>query len=120
MTGARLLIVDDHAGFRARARAVLETAGFVVIGEAANGRDAVLAVRELRPDVVLLDIVLPDSDGFAVCTWLAEDDDCPIVVLTSSRGANTYRRRIRASPARAFIAKQDLTGAALARVLESP
>lgn len=117
--GPRLLIVDDHAGFRARARAVLEEAGFVVVGEAANGRDAVLAAHELRPDVVLLDIVLPDEDGFAVCNRLAEQDECPIVVLTSSRAANSYRRRIRESHAHAFIAKQDLTGAALTRVLES-
>ena len=117
--GRRLLIVDDHAGFRARARAILEEGGFVVVGEAANGRDAVAAARELRPDVVLLDIVLPDDDGFAVCSRLTDQDGCPIVVLTSSRSGNSYRRRIHDSPARAFIAKQDLSGAALAEVLES-
>ena len=118
-TGATLLIVDDHPGFRARARAVLESAGFVIIGEAASGEDAVIAARELRPDVVLLDVVLPDLDGFAVCSRLAGEERCPVVVLTSSRSERSYRRRIAESTAHAFIAKQDLTGAALARVLET-
>ena len=119
-TRATLLIVDDHPGFRARARAVLESAGFVVVGEAASGEDAVIAARELRPDVVLLDVVLPDLDGFAVCSRLAEQEGCPIVVLTSSRSASIYRRRFGESSARAFIPKQDLTGASLSRVLEMP
>ena len=66
-----MLIVDDHADFRASARALLEAEGFEVIGEAADGREAIAEVRRLRPDVVLLDIQLPDQDGFAVAERLA-------------------------------------------------
>ena len=63
-----LLIVDDHAGFRSSARALLEADGrLVVVGEAGTGTEAVTAVHRLRPDIVLLDIALPDIDGFAVC-----------------------------------------------------
>jgi DNA-binding NarL/FixJ family response regulator len=112
-----LLIVDDHAGFRAFARALLETGGFVVVGEAASGEAALRAARALRPEVVLLDVVLPGLDGFAVCASLAAEDPAPAVVLTSSRDASAYRRRLQQSRARGFISKSDLTGAALAALV---
>jgi DNA-binding NarL/FixJ family response regulator len=117
MTGATLLLVDDHAAFRAHARVLLEAAGFVVVGEAANGEEAVAAVTRLTPEIVLLDVVLPDLDGFAVCDRLAESDQFPAVVLTSSRDASAYRRRLRRSPARGFIPKRELTGPALAALV---
>ena len=113
MNGTTLLIVDDHPSFRSRARALLEAAGFVVVGEAASGEEALEAVRRLQPQVVLLDVVLPGLDGFTVCQRLAEDDPFPAVVLTSSRDASAYRRRLRDSAARGFISKPDLTGPAL-------
>ena len=91
----RVLIVDDHDGFRASARALLEAEGFAVVGEAADGIGALAAVERLRPDVVLLDVQLPDLDGFAVAERLAAAPDPPRVVLISSRDA----RRVR--PARA-------------------
>src|SRR4051794_6652998 len=97
---ATVLIVDDHAGFRVRARELLEADGFEIVGEAADGESAVQAAHGLRPDVVLLDIQLPGIDGFAVAELLAAGADPPAVVLISSRGADTYRRRLRASPAR--------------------
>jgi DNA-binding NarL/FixJ family response regulator len=115
--GATLLLVDDHATFRARARALLEAVGFVVVGEAANGEEALREVSRLHPEVVLLDVVLPDLDGFAVCERLAEEESSVIVVLTSSRDASAYRARIRDSAARGFIAKRDLTAATLAALL---
>ena len=65
-----LLIVDDHAGFRELARALLEAEGFDVVGEAADGESALVASRVLNPDVVLLDVALPDLDGFTVCQRL--------------------------------------------------
>jgi CheY-like chemotaxis protein len=109
-----VLIVDDHADFRAFARALLESGGFEVVGEAADGASALSAVRALKPALVLLDVQLPDIDGFAVCEQLAGDETPPAVVLTSSRGASSYRRRLGGSSARGFIAKAELTAPALA------
>lgn len=112
--GATLLIVDDHAGFRSFARALMEEEGFHVVGEAGDGVGAIAEVRRLRPEIVLLDVVLPDLDGFAVCAAIMAGGDRPAVVLTSSRDAGTYRERLDASSACGFIPKSDLTGAALA------
>lgn len=114
----RLLIVDDHELFRGFARALLEAEGFEVVGEAGDGAAAVSAVRELHPDVVLLDVVLPDLDGFAVCEWIAEAAvPPPVVVLTSTRDAASYGGRIARSGARGFIAKAELSGASLTTVI---
>jgi DNA-binding NarL/FixJ family response regulator len=108
-----LLIVDDHAEFRAFARALLETEGFDVVGEAPDGASALTAARALRPEVVLLDVQLPDVDGFAVCEQLAAGEDPPAVVLTSTRNASSYRRRLDDTSARGFIAKAELSAAGL-------
>lgn len=115
--GRRVLIVDDHEPFRALARDLLQLAGFEVIGEAADARSALSEFERLRPSIVLLDIGLPDADGFAVAAQLAEHDAAPVVVLTSSRDSTAYRRRLAESSARGFIAKAELSGAALAAVL---
>jgi DNA-binding NarL/FixJ family response regulator len=117
VNGRTLLLVDDHASFRAHARVLLEAAGFDVVGEAATGEEAVAAVIRLNPSVVLLDVVLPDADGFAVCERLAQSDEFPTVVMTSSRSASAYRRRLQHSAARGFIAKSELTGDALAAMV---
>jgi DNA-binding NarL/FixJ family response regulator len=109
-----VLIVDDHAAFRASARALLEAEGFEVVGEAADGAGAVEAVAALRPTIVLLDIQLPDVDGLTVAQQLAAAPDAPAVVLISSRDAATYGRRLQATPARGFIPKSGLSGEALA------
>jgi DNA-binding NarL/FixJ family response regulator len=114
-----LLIVDDHDQFRSFARAMLAAAGFEVVGEAIDGASAIDVARQLRPQVVLLDVVLPDRDGFEVCTELLADDDPPVVVLTSSRDASSYRRRLDASAARGFIPKSELSGPRLADVVSS-
>ena len=108
-----LLIVDDHAGFRSFARALLEAEGYDVVGEAEDGQSALAAAKALRPEVVLLDVVLPDIDGFQVCDVLSEDADGPAIVMTSSRGVSSYRRRLARSNARGFIAKSDLSGRSL-------
>jgi CheY-like chemotaxis protein len=114
-----LLLVDDHAMFRTHARALLESGGFVVVGEAATGADALEAARSLQPDVMLLDVMLPDIDGFTVCARLAQQPAPPIVILTSSRAASTYRRRLLGSAARGFIAKSDLTAPCLAALVDA-
>jgi DNA-binding NarL/FixJ family response regulator len=109
-----VLIVDDHAAFRASARALLEAEGFQVVGEAADGVGAVEAVAALRPAIVLLDIQLPDLDGLTVAQQLATAPDAPAVVLISSRDAATYGPRLQGTPARGFIPKSALSGEALA------
>jgi DNA-binding NarL/FixJ family response regulator len=109
-----VLIVDDHADFRVFARTLLQAEGFDVVGEAQDGASALVAVRELKPGLVLLDVQLPDMDGFTVCEQLAEDDETSVVVLTSSRDASFYQRRLDASSARGFIAKAELSGSLLA------
>ena len=109
-----VLIVDDHPSFRASARAILEADGFDVIGEAADGASAIQAARELRPAIVLLDVQLPDMDGFAVASTLTANGSSPAVVMVSSRDACDYGGLIAESGARGFIAKAELSGLALA------
>ena len=115
---ASVLIVDDHAHFRAQARRLLEAEGYEVVGEAPDGASALAAVSELRPAIVLLDVQLPDVDGFAVTRRLAAADKPPAVILISSRARSAYRRRLVDTPARGFLAKSELSGPALAALLE--
>ena len=112
-----VLIVDDHAGFRAQARRLLAATGFQVIGEAEDGASAVEAARRLRPGVVLLDVQLPDFDGFEVARRLADVGVDAATVLTSTRDSSAYRRRLAASPALGFIPKSELSGASLAALV---
>jgi len=109
----RVLIVDDHAGFRAVAPVLLEGDGFDVVGEAVDGADAVRAVTVLGPGIVLLDVHLPDADGFAVSAELAALSRPPTVVLISSRPVADLRRRVQESPVAGFLTKAELSGAAL-------
>ncbi|MGZ4209070.1 MAG: LytR/AlgR family response regulator transcription factor [Actinomycetota bacterium] len=113
----RVLIVDDHAGFRARAREMLQGDGLNVVGEAIDGVSAIEAVRALRPDLVLLDVRLPDLNGFDVAEKIASIDAPPAIVMTSSHDARDFRRRIEASVARGFLAKNDLSGQAILALL---
>jgi CheY-like chemotaxis protein len=115
--GKSVLIVDDHADFRSLTRRLLEAVGFVVAGEAENGGQAILATHALFPDVVLLDIQLPDIDGFEVARRLDGGHDGPVIVLTSTRDAADYGPRIDASPAAGFVPKAELTGRALTSLL---
>ena len=113
-----ILIVDDHPSFRACARALLEAEGFDVVGEAADGAEALRAVEELRPDVVLLDVQLPDTDGFDVAARLTRQDAAaPAVVLTSSRDGSDFGPLVAYSGARGFVPKAELSAAALATLL---
>jgi DNA-binding NarL/FixJ family response regulator len=113
----RVLIVDDHEDFRASARALLDAEGFAVVGEAADGIGAIAAVDRLRPDVVLLDVQLPDLDGFAVAERLADAPNPPRVVLISSRDASAYGPRLQAARAHGFLPKRELSGASLAALV---
>jgi DNA-binding NarL/FixJ family response regulator len=111
------LIVDDHHAFRKQARALLEYEGLAVVGEAADGQSALDAVQAMQPDVVVLDIGLPDIDGFVVAERIAGSARPPDVVLISSREATTYGSRLEASPAVGFVQKDDLSAAALVQLL---
>jgi DNA-binding NarL/FixJ family response regulator len=111
--GRTILIVDDHPSFRASARRMLEADGYEVVGEAADGRSAIRAVHELRPDVVLLDIRLPDVDGFEVAERLAANGAAPAIVLTSSRDRSDFEYEIVACPAHGFVPKSDLSAEAI-------
>ena len=109
-----VLIVDDHPSFRRFAGKLVEAAGYAVIGQAEDGASAIEAVRALRPDIVLLDVLLPDRTGFEVAETLAAEPEPPTVVLTSSRSASELRPAVDTAPARGFIAKRDLSGPSFA------
>jgi DNA-binding NarL/FixJ family response regulator len=113
-----VLIVDDHPSFRATARAMLESEGFDVVGEAADGAAAIEATRSLQPDVVLLDVYLPDLDGFEVAQRLTKNGRPPAIVMTSSRDAGDFGPLVEQSGARGFIPKAELSGASLSELLE--
>ena len=112
-----VLIVDDHPSFRATARSVLEAEGFEVVGEAVDGADALTKARELRPDVVLLDVQLPDLDGFEIASRLRANGQSPAIVLVSSRDAADYGELIPSCGARGFIPKAELSGASIHALL---
>jgi DNA-binding NarL/FixJ family response regulator len=112
-----VLIVDDHPSFRATARVLLETEGYEVVGEAEDGASALAAAAELRPDLVLLDVQLPDFDGFEVAQRLTENGSQAQVVLVSSRDGSDFGPLVAESGARGFVPKAELSGAALAALL---
>jgi len=111
-----VLIVDDHAGFRGFARRLLEAGGYTVVGEADDGESALAAVTDLQPELVLLDVLLPGTDGLAVAEQLAASGAGPVVVLTSSREAAEFGARLERSNANGFIRKDDLSTTALAEL----
>ena len=106
----RVLVVDDHALFRDTVRRLLTMAGFVVVGEAGDGAGAIAACNALKPDLVLLDIQLPDLDGFHVTRELSQGSSPPAVILVSNRDRSDYGGLIEASNALGFVAKADLSG----------
>jgi len=112
-----VLIVDDHADFRASVCALLELQGFDVVADVESGDAALEAAGRLRPDVVLLDVQLPGMDGFEVAERLAATEQAPRVVLISSRRRSAYDGRLPDAPVAGFLAKDELTGAALTALL---
>lgn len=108
-----VVIVDDHADFRAYAGRLLEAAGYRIVGSCSDGRSAVRAIATLRPDIVLLDVQLPDVDGFGVIDQAGIGSGGPIVVLISTREAVDYGGRIARSGAAGFISKTELSAQSL-------
>jgi DNA-binding NarL/FixJ family response regulator len=115
-----ILIVDDDPRFRTQARHLLASDGFEVIGEAIDGASGLEAAQALRPDFGLLDIGLPDVEGFAVAATLAVNGPPPLVVLTSSRDARAYGRRLTNGHWLGFIPKERLSGAAIRALVDRP
>lgn len=109
VTAPTVLIVDDHPTFRQFARRLLGAAGYREVAEASDGASALATVATLRPQWVLLDVLLPDVDGFEVAERLAAVGDPPRVVLTSSRTASDFGERVERSSACGFISKGDIT-----------
>jgi two-component system OmpR family response regulator len=88
MTGERLLLVDDEENLRSMLEAALRHSGFEV-ASAATGREAIDAVPEARPDLIVLDVMLPDLDGFEVCRRLRSDGSrTPVLFLTARDGTD--------------------------------
>jgi DNA-binding NarL/FixJ family response regulator len=115
--GAKILIVDDHAGFRAHARRLLECEGYGVVGEAGDCASAVEAAKRLGPQIVLVDVHLPDADGFELTMRLRAFADPPVVVLTSSREGAGLERCVSACGASGFVPKAELCREALEEVM---
>jgi DNA-binding NarL/FixJ family response regulator len=112
-----VLIVDDHPSFRQTARALLEAEGYEVVGEAPNGAKAIEEARRLRPDLMLLDVQLPDMDGFAVAEELCANGWSPDIVLTSSRDLTDFGSVVYSCGARGFVPKGELSAEALTALL---
>ena len=114
----RVLIVDDHAGFRATARKLLEGEGYEVVAEAEDAATALAAAERTQPELVLLDVQLPDLDGFQLTERLIALDPRMQVVLTSTRDVEEYGSYVESSAARGFVPKAELSGSTLAALLE--
>jgi DNA-binding NarL/FixJ family response regulator len=112
-----VLIVDDHPSFRANAHALLEAEGFEVVGEAESGEQALMETKRLHPDLVLLDVQLPDLDGFEVASRLTANGGGPQVVLVSSRDGSDFGTLVERSGAAGFIPKAELSGKAISNLI---
>lgn len=114
-----VLIVDDHRTFRETARLLLESEGFHVVGEAENGESAVAQATSLAPELILLDVQLPDIDGFQVARRVTGSPPAPAVIMVSSRDDSDFGPLVAASGARGFVTKAELSGDRLRAILES-
>jgi DNA-binding NarL/FixJ family response regulator len=115
--GARFLIVDDHSGFRAQARRMLESEGYRIIGEAGDVASAIEAARSLEPELALVDVYLPDGYGFEVASRLGALDAAVAVVLTSSHDGTDFAQCVTECGARGFVPKDELSREAIEELL---
>jgi CheY-like chemotaxis protein len=116
----RVLIVDDNRSFLDVARALLERGGLRVVGIATSTAEALRSAKQLRPDVVLVDIVLADESGFELARRLAEDEECggPAAILISTHSEEDLAELIAESPAKAFVPKSELSADAIRRAVD--
>ena len=113
-----VLVVDDHPTFRRFVRRLLEESGFSVVGEAGDCKGALEAARALRPQAILLDVMLPDGSGLEIASTLSAGEPAAAVVLTSSRRASDFGAALEESSARGFLCKDELSGAAFAALVD--
>lgn len=114
----RILVIDDNAAFRTAVGQLLAADGFIVVASAATGAAGVQLTSDHRPEVVLVDVQLPDTDGFAVAEQLAELETAPQVILTSSLDSSDLGALVMESSARGFIPKAELSARAIEALLE--
>jgi DNA-binding NarL/FixJ family response regulator len=115
-----VVTIDDQPRFRALARQLVDSVpGLHVIADASTGHEGLALVRSLRPDVVLLDVNLPDIDGIKVCVQLREERPTPMVILVSSDDEPEYATAAHECGALAFVPKQRLTAALLQAILRA-
>jgi DNA-binding NarL/FixJ family response regulator len=115
--GGRVLIIDDNTLFRAAARQLLERAGFVVVAEAGDGAAGLHEAKEHCPDLAVVDVQLPDSDGFEVAEQLCRLEVAPRVILVSSLDGADFGELVAASPALGFVPKAELSASAIEALL---
>ncbi len=114
--GHTVLIVDDHRAFRLLARELLESEGYLVVGEASDAVGAVEATARFQPDIVLLDVRLPDGSGLDVAKALRGQASPPLVVLISTAD---YAQAVASCGAAGFIPKGRLSAASLRKVIDA-
>jgi len=115
----RVLLVDDNSDFRSAARQLLERHGFAVVAEADTGISGVERAQEHRPDLVLVDVQLPDIDGFEVAMRLSQLEVPAAVILTSSLDGADFGALVSGSPALGFVPKAELSASAIEALLVS-
>lgn len=117
MLVTRVLIVDDHAGFRRLAARLLARAGLEVVGQAVDGSSALRQIAVLQPDAVLLDVMLPDRSGVDVALEILGGADAPRIVLTSSRDRGDFGRTDSLPDGCIFVPKHELSAGVLSAAL---
>jgi DNA-binding NarL/FixJ family response regulator len=115
----RILVIDDNAAFRGALGQVLETDGFVVVAGAGTGVSGIQLARKHKPDLVIVDVQLPDTDGFDVAEQLAVLDPALDVILTSGLDLSDLGALVTDGAARGFIPKAELSVAAITTLLAS-
>ena len=118
MAPLRCLIIDDAADFCEAARDLLEGQGIDVVGCAASSAEAIRSVRELRPEVALVDIDLGTESGFDLARRLAEEFDGSTVILVSTHDEREFASLIESSPAVGFVAKTELSAERIYELLD--
>jgi DNA-binding NarL/FixJ family response regulator len=117
--GQTVVVVDDDPGFRSLIGRLLNATGFDVVGDAADGEEALAVTRRLHPDIVLLDVQMPGRDGFSVARQLVRESTSMAVVLTSGRSVEDYGHQITSCEGIAgFLLKDELSGPGLRDLID--